>query len=92
MEKALHHRITIVWFGLVLATLVSWTLSSEHVFNSTGARTLTTMAVLAVALVKVRYIGLDFMELRHAPRALRLVLEIWLMGVYALLAGLYIFH
>lgn len=92
MEKALHQRITIVWFGLVLATLVSWALSSEHVFDSTGARALTTMAVLAVAMIKVRYVGLDFMELRHAPRALRLVLEIWLISVYALVVGLYIFH
>lgn len=92
MEQVLRQRITVVWFGLVLATLVSWALSSEHVFDSATARTITTMAILGVAFVKVRYVGLDFMELRHAPHALRIVLDVWLLAVYGMLVGLYVFH
>jgi len=92
MEQVLHQRITLVWLGLVLATLLSWGLSSEHLFDSTIARTLTTMAILGVAFVKVCYVGLDFMELRRAPRALRLVFHAWMVGVYCLLVGLYVIH
>jgi hypothetical protein len=92
MEQLLRQRITIVWLGLVLATLLSWALSSEHVFDSSIARTVTTMAILGVALVKVRFVGLDFMEIRHAPRALRLALDVWMLGVYGMLVGLYVFH
>lgn len=92
MERVLRQRITVVWFGLVLATLLSWLLSSEHVFDSATARTLTTVAILGVAFVKVRYVGLDFMELRHAPRALRVVFDVWMLVVYGMLVGLYVLH
>jgi hypothetical protein len=92
MEYIPRQRITVVWLGLVLATLLSWALSSEHVFNSAVARAVTTMAVLGVAFVKIRYVGLDFMELRHAPPALRIVFDIWMVGTYCALIGLYVFH
>ena len=39
--------------------------------------------------IKVRLIGLDFMELRNAPRALRAVLEFYCFAVWAVLSGLY---
>jgi LDH2 family malate/lactate/ureidoglycolate dehydrogenase len=40
-------------------------------------RPLATAVALAIAFVKARYIGLDFMALRAAPRALRLAYEAW---------------
>lgn len=41
--------------------------------------------VLALALVKVRFVGLDFMELRHAPRWARFAFEAYCLGLFALL-------
>lgn len=77
-------RITAVWLLLVIATLVSWESAQAG-----GDHRLTTSAVLVIAFVKVRFIGLDFMELRSAPRPLRTVFELWLLVVCAALLVLY---
>lgn len=90
MEQLFRQRITLVWLGLIVATLVSWQLGVEDVFDDNLALTLTTVAVLGVAFVKIRFVGLDFMEIRHAPRALRLVFTVWMVAVYLELVGLYL--
>ena len=59
-------RSTIVWLGLVIVTLVSFTVGADHGIGSGVA-----LWVLALALIKVRYVGMDFMELRDAPLLLR---------------------
>ncbi len=38
--------------------------------------------ILAIAFWKVRIVALDFMELRRAPRALRGIMEAWILIVY----------
>lgn len=45
--------------------------------------------VIGVALVKVRIVMLDFMELRHAPWALRGALEAWLVALAGGILGLW---
>jgi hypothetical protein len=80
-------RITAVWLGLVGATVLSWELGHGIGFEDprhAGA------AILVVALIKVRYVILDFMEIRHAPRAMRWVGEVWGVAVCAALVGLYL--
>ncbi len=67
-------RLTIVWAALVAATCVSW---------SVGA------AALAIAFVKVRYIGLEFMELRGADAVLRGLFEAYVLVVGATLLALH---
>ena len=62
-----------VWLGLTLATLLSYAIVDGGLLP----RPLATVAVLAIAFAKARYIGLDFMELRGAPRALRIAYEAW---------------
>ena len=37
--------------------------------------------VIGVALIKVRIVVLDFMEVRHAPFALRVPLETWVVAI-----------
>lgn len=90
MAKLAAHRQTLLWAAMVLATLVSWSLSAERAFTDSTARTLTTIAILAVACVKIRFIGLDFMELRRAPLPLRLIFEGWVLGVFTVLVVLYL--
>jgi hypothetical protein len=46
--------------------------------------------VLGITAVKVRLVGLDFMELRHAPAALRTAFELYGVTLWALLSGLYL--
>ena len=41
--------------------------------------------------IKVRLVGLDFMELRNAPIELRAVFEFYCFAVWAVLSGLYLY-
>ena len=75
MASLLRNRITIVWLGLLLATGLSWETGGEFAFGG-DLRSLGVL-VLVIAFIKVRYIMLEFMELRHAPLAMRLFAECW---------------
>jgi heme/copper-type cytochrome/quinol oxidase subunit 4 len=66
----LRARSTAVWSVLVALTIVSWQVGT-HGSN----RDVATTLVLAVAFIKVRFVGLYFMELRDAPLPLRLIFE-----------------
>jgi hypothetical protein len=79
------NRVTVVWLALVVATGLSW----ESVHLGAAHVRLLTSAVLVVAFVKVRYIGLEFMDLRHAPLALRFIFEAWVTVVCAALLVVY---
>ena len=47
--------------------------------------------ILVIAFVKIRFIGLYFMELRDAPPALRAVFEIYCATVLLTLSAMYLF-
>jgi hypothetical protein len=88
LPAALRTRAAAVWAGLVLASLVSFWLGTDHGFSGADGRRAGTAIVLAIAFVKIRFIGLDFMELRHAPLALRLAFEGWCLIVGCAVVGL----
>ena len=71
------NRLTAVWALLVAATLLS--------FSAGGGA-----VVLGVAFVKVRLVGLHFMDRRAAPVPLRLVFEGWVVVTASVLIGLYL--
>lgn len=85
MQSLLRARSTVVWAVLVLATLVSWAVGSEH-----GTGSLIALVVLGVAIIKVRFVGLDFMELRRAPVFLRAGFEGYCVLLWCVLAGMYL--
>jgi heme/copper-type cytochrome/quinol oxidase subunit 4 len=80
-------RVTAVWALLVAATLLSFWLGTDHGLSSAEAR---TVIILVVAFVKVRFVGLYFMELRTAPVALRALFEGWCLVVCLGLIGFYL--
>ena len=73
------------WLFLVAATVLSWAVGAEH-----GTGSLIAVVVLGIAAIKVRLVGLDFMELRHAPLPLRAAFEAYCVGMWALLSALYL--
>lgn len=81
----LRARSSLVWIVLVTATLASWALGSHHRIGSEVG-----VVVLAIALVKVRFVGLDFMELRDAPLVLRGLFEAYCVALWCILAGMYL--
>jgi hypothetical protein len=80
-------RATAVWLLLVLATVCS--LSLFEISRLEDAHRYVSVAVLVIAAVKVRFIGLDFMEVRHSPLPLRIVFEAWLFAITGGLVTLY---
>lgn len=81
----LRNRAGVSWLILIAATVLSWAVGAEH-----GTGSMVGVVVLAIAAVKVRLVGLDFMELRHAPVPLRAAFEAYCLGMWALLSGLYL--
>lgn len=75
MATFIRDRITLVWLGLVLATCLSWEAGGDLGITD-DIRSLGGV-VLFIAFLKVRYIMLEFMELRHAPLVMRLFAECW---------------
>jgi tellurite resistance protein TehA-like permease len=75
----LRSRAVAVWVILLGATMCSITLFEAS--HSERMNHYVSSAVIAVAFVKVRLVGLDFMELRESPAALRLAFELWLTAV-----------
>jgi len=85
MLQLMRNRAGVSWLILIAATLASFALGADH-----GTGSLVAVAVLAIAAIKVRLVGLDFMELRHAPIPLRMAFEVYCVGLWALLSGLYL--
>jgi hypothetical protein len=79
-------RAGLSWLVLIVATLLSFALGADH-----GTGSVMAVVVLAIAGIKIRLVGLDFMELRSAPLPLRVVFEGYCLGLWAVLSGLYLF-
>ena len=87
LTSLLRDRITVVWFLLIAATLASWILGVGHNLPDNY----TAIGIIAIAAVKVHFVGQYFVEIRHAPNALRVVFGVWNAVVAVLLIGLYLF-
>ena len=87
MADLLKLRITAIWLLLVVITCVSWDAMQGKGWAADPR--IATSAVIIVAFVKVRFILLDFMELRDAPWPLRLFAEAWVLIVCAAVLGTY---
>lgn len=85
MYDLVRNRAGLSWLTLIAATLLSFVIGVDH-----DAGAVVVIAVLGIALFKVRLIGLDFMELRHAPLALRALFETYCALQWVVLSGLYL--
>ncbi|MGH8595932.1 MAG: cytochrome C oxidase subunit IV family protein [Gammaproteobacteria bacterium] len=81
------HKITPIWLLLILATWLSWEFGHGLGFGS--RYDFATIAVMVIAFIKVRFVFLDFMEIRTAPQPLRLAFEAWTIVVCGAIIGLY---
>ena len=86
MNYLLFSRVTLVWLLLVAATALSWELG--HGFGYDDVR-YASISIIIVAFIKVRFVILDFMEIRHAPIWMRAVGMTWLVVVCTTLVTLY---
>jgi len=78
---------TAVWVVLIVATAATWTLGTNHGF---GNHTLASVVILLIAFIKVRLVGLYFMELRDAPAALRGLFEGYCVVACTIVIGVFL--
>lgn len=90
MASLVRTRATAVWSVLVLATIVSWLLGTDASGGSDGDHSMASIVIVLIAFVKVRLIGLYFMELREAPMSLRGLFEGYCAAVCAVVLGMYL--
>jgi heme/copper-type cytochrome/quinol oxidase subunit 4 len=84
-------RINTVWVLTLVLTLVAVLLAShDHSGRHLTTSTAEAMAVLGLAAIKVFCIIWDFMEVRAAPRWLRLTAMGWLVGLWLTIVAVYL--
>jgi hypothetical protein len=84
MNIAVNKRLATVWLILALLTLAyPWIDRSADHNGAVHPSVVVTVAAIVIALVKVRIIFREFMEVRHAPALLCHLTDLWvvLIGV-----------
>ncbi len=77
--------ITVLWVVLSLATVLSWAIGVEA---STHA--LAAVAILLIAFVKLRLVGIHFMEIGNAPVVLRVLFESYVVVTFVALLAIFL--
>ena len=85
LKTLLRSPIFLAWTALIAATALSTVFG-----DGAGPAKLAAVVVIVVAFVKVRLVGAYFMELRGAPRILRVLFNGWSTVVPAILIGIYL--
>lgn len=90
MSATFNKRLMFVWLTLTAMTLAYvWLDHSADDDGTPKASTVVTVSAIAIALVKVRVIFREFMEVRHAPAVLRRLTDAWVVIIAAALLGTY---
>ena len=90
MTATFNKRLLIVWLILTSMTLAYvWI---DHTVDQNGtlqASTVVTVSAIGIALIKVRIIFREFMEVRHAPALLCRLTDAWVVLIGVCLLGSY---
>ena len=76
-----------VWSALTLITLLAWRLSPDQ--DAALGKELVA-GIVVLGLIKCRFVIRCFMEVRHAPRWLRIATDTWLVLLWGALLGIYL--
>lgn len=81
--RLMRERVTLVWVVLMVATCASTWMLSKEAFSPAVA----VVGIFLIAALKVRFVMLDFMELREAPVGVRVAFQSWIAVVTLLILG-----
>lgn len=87
----LGRRMLVAWLVVSLVTLAY--LGLDYSVDRGGANRASvavTLGAVAIALVKVRIIFREFMEVRHAPVVLMRLVDVWIGIIAVSLVGSYL--
>ncbi|MGV0809675.1 cytochrome C oxidase subunit IV family protein [Mycolicibacterium setense] len=82
--------VTRTWLVLVAITVGSWWLAPAQYSEALRASVPITALVLALTLIKSRLIIRQFMEVRTAPRWLKLATDGWLVVLFGTIFTVYL--
>ena len=89
MNRRFEKRLIFVWLALSAITLAQLALASlggQHALTPNAA---VTSSAIVIALIKVRVIIREFMEVRHAPVLLCRLTDLWMVVTGVSLLGSY---
>ena len=89
MNTGFEKRLIVVWLALsaiTIAQLGVGSLDGQHALRANAA---ITSSAIVIALVKVRIIIREFMEVRHAPVLLCRLTDLWVVVTGVSLLGCY---
>jgi hypothetical protein len=89
VTTAFDKRLALVWFALTAISIASVWLGQLRGHDASAPNAAITFSVIAMALVKVRVIIREFMEVRHAPPLLCRLTDAWLVLTGVALLGIY---
>ena len=90
VETGFNKRLFAVWAILVAISLAY--LGIDRAATHQGiptASTVVTVGAICLALIKVRIIMREFMEVRAAPRVLRRLTDFWVLLMATAMLGVY---
>lgn len=91
MNLSAERRLTVALVVVVAVTLVYLVIddaTDDH--GVVRASTVASLAAIGLALVKLRIIVREFMDVRHAPRMLRTITDALVATMGVLLVGTYL--
>ena len=90
MNGGFEKRLLVVWLVLSAMTIAQLGVGSVDRQAALTPNAAITSSVIVMALIKVRIIFREFMEVRHAPVLLGRLTDLWLVVTGATLLGCYL--
>lgn len=89
MNAGTERRLVVVWVVLSVITVAQLGIGSLDGPNELRPDAVLTSSAILIALVKVRIILREFMEVRHAPALLCRLTDLWVLVTGVSLLGCY---
>lgn len=89
VKAGFERRLLFVWLGLSAITVSQLFVGSAGDRASLTPNAFVTSSAIVLALVKVRIVFREFMEVRHAPARLCRLTDAWVVLTGAVLLGCY---
>ena len=90
MNAGFERRLLVVWLALSAMTIAQLAVGSVDRQAALTPNVAITSSAILMALVKVRIIFRQFMEVRHAPVLLRRLTDLWVVLTGTTLLGCYL--
>ena len=90
MNAGFEKRLIVVWLALSTITIVQLGVGSIDGRAALARNSAITASAILIALIKVRIIIREFMEVRHAPVLLGRLADLWVVLTGAVLLGGYL--